>query len=131
LFIIINMGTVMRKFINKIKRLSFKLRLPVLYFILIILAWSTAVFPFLRECSGGLGFCVPISAILVLLVGLPGFLVIDQLKIILPREFYSWTTHSENFLWVILIYYLTGLITLFLIGLLIDVFKKKRFKVKS
>lgn len=117
---------VVRKLFRKVFALKYKYRLPLIYLLIILASWATLLVPPLNDCSGGFGvFCLPLSAVSIILVGIPGRFVIHQLDFVIPRKFFSWETHSENLWSVVFIYYTVALITFFLLGLLIDKFKER------
>lgn len=116
-----------RKFFGRINGLSYKFRLPAYYLLLIVFGWSMTLIPPLNECSGGLFvICFPISMVVIILLGVPGMLIIDQLDFIIPRSYYSWMTHSENLSWVVFIRYAVGLMALFTAGFVLDRIRRKK-----
>jgi hypothetical protein len=112
---------IIKRLVEKIFKFKYRFRLPVIYIFLILLGLLTVLIPPLNDCSGGMFLvCIPVSGVIILLLSVPGMLLINQLDFIIPRKYYSWTTHSENFLWVVLISYAVTIILLFLLGLIID-----------
>ena len=117
-----------KKLIKKLYLLKqYKFKLPFFYLLLIFFGLLTLIIPGLNECSGGLFvICFPISLIIIVLLGAPGNFIIERLNFIIPREYYSWSTHSENLSRVVVFNYIVTLIFLYFLGLIIDKARERK-----
>jgi len=111
---------------------QYRYLLPLLYLLLILVSFFTLlIFPIKNVYIGGLmPMRTSIPGVIIVLLAVPGILVIQILNFIIPKEYYSWYNHSGNELWCFFIAsYAAMLIVLFLLGLIIDVIKKRKNKI--
>ena len=70
--------------------------------------------------------CFPLSLVIVVWLGMPGLIFIDKMSFIIPGQYYSWRSHSENLSEAILCNYIVTLLLIFFLGLIIDSIQKRR-----
>lgn len=118
----------LRGFIHKLsKQKQLRYRLPIIYFLLLLLAFSTLLIPPLNKCDASLFLiCFPISLVIILYLAVPGLTIINWLDFVIPRRYYSWASRQE---WqALLISYVTTLIFLFILGFIIDKVKSRKVR---
>jgi|SRR3989337_1044713 len=120
----------LRGFIQKLyKQKQLKYLLPIIYLVLLLLAFTTLLIPPLNKCYGGLfSICFPVSLVIILYLAIPGVTIVNLLDFIIPRRYYSWASYGENIWQVLLINYVTTLIFLFILGFVIDKVKSRKVR---
>lgn len=104
---------------------AWKLRLPLLYLVLLAAVYALSLLPSFNKCGGGF-FCFPLSALLLIAVGTPGYYLNNVVLSLLPSGAASWFSRSENLGKAILLNYISTLALLVLFGYLIDKYRSRK-----